>query len=125
MTDIRDALHDFWEQFGLPAYLEDCVPTDAVLPYITYNVTQSGFNGSVVLTAYNWHARVISGDRDRTEMMDRIADAFPVGGQMLPVDGGYIVMYRNDADFQTNWQDENDKDVLAGRTSYIVQYYNI
>lgn len=125
MTGIKDALSDFWGQFGIPAYLSDCVPINAELPYITYNVTQGSFNGSAVLTAFNWHERVISGNRDRTEMMDRIANAIPVGGRMLPVDGGYIVMYRNDAGFQTDWQDENDTDVLAGRTSYIVQYYNL
>lgn len=123
MTGVKDALADFWSQFGIPAYLDDCVPKDATLPYITYGVTQSGFSGSAVLTAFNWHERLISGNRDRTEMMDRIADAIPVGGVMLQTDDGYIVLYRNDADFQTDWQDETDTDVIGGRTSYIAQFH--
>lgn len=125
MTGIKDALAEFWGQFGVPAYLTDCVPEDAELPYITYGVTQGSLTGSAVLTAFNWHHRVISGNRDRTELMDRIAEAIPVGGVMLPVTGGYIVLDRNDVDFQTDWQDENDADVIGGRTSYLVRYYNL
>lgn len=126
MTDIKDALTDFWAQFGIPAYLTDCVPDGAELPYITFNVTQGSLTGSAVLTAFNWHHRVISGNRDRTELMDRIAQAIPVGGRMLQLDqGGYVVLYRNDADFQTDWQDDMDTDVIGGRTSYIVNYYNL
>ena len=34
------------------------------------------------------------------------------------------MIYRNDADFQSDWQDDTDTDIIAGRTSYIVYYYN-
>lgn len=124
MTSLKAVLFGFWSQFGLDAYLSDCVPHDAELPYITYNVTQPAFNGETVLTAFVWVPRETKGNANRTTLMDRIADAIPVGGVMLPVDGGYIILRRNDADFQMDWQDENDSDVIAGRTSYILTYYN-
>lgn len=125
MTSLKEVLYAFWSQFGLDAYLSDCVPKDAELPYITYNVTQPAFNGASVLTAFVWVPRETKGNANRTMLMDLIAEAIPVGGVMLPVDGGYIILRRNDADFQTDWQDETDTDVIAGRTSYIIQYYNI
>ena len=59
------------------------------------------------------------------EMMDKIATAMPVGGLLLALpEGGYLMIYRNDADFQSDWQDDTDTDIIAGRTSYIVYYYN-
>lgn len=125
MTDLKKALYTFWTQFGVPAYLSDCVPDNAALPYITYDVTQPALNSAVVLTAYNWHQRAGGGNINRSAMMDAIADAIPVGGAMIRVGDGYINIYRNDANFQMDWQDDTDGDVIGGRTSYIVQFYNL
>lgn len=123
MTDLKAVLFQFWSQFGVPAYLSDCVPPDAVLPYITFSVTQPALNGETVLTAFDWHKREEDGNVERSAMMDAIAEAIPVGGVMLRVGTGYIAVYRNTADFQTDWQDDMDRDVIAGRTSYIIQNY--
>lgn len=124
MTDFKSVLYEFWSQFGVPAYLSDCVPDDAALPYITYSVTQPALNGAAVLTAFNWHPREERGNADRSAMLDQIAGAIPTGGRLIPLGAGYIALYRNSADFQSDWQDETDTDVIGGRTSYIVQYYN-
>lgn len=125
MTGLKEALYKFWSQFGPDAYLSDCVPQDATLPYITYNVTQPAFGRTAVLTAFVWVPRETKGNANRTTLMDLIAEAIPVGGVMLPVaGGGYIVLERNDADFQTDWQDDTDTDVIGGRTSYTLRYYN-
>ena len=60
----------------------------------------------------------------RTEMMDKIETAFPVGGLMLAVDDGYIILYRNNSNFLSDWQDPTDLSVLGVRVSYIVQHYH-
>lgn len=125
MTGLKTVLYTFWSQFGVPAYLSDCVPDDAVLPYITYEVTQPGFNGEAVLTAFNWHPRGADGNVARSALMDDIATAIPIGGLLLAVDDGYIILYRNDAGFQQDWQDDVDGDIIAGRTSYTLQNYTI
>lgn len=123
MTDLKRALYTFWSQFGVPAYLEDCVPDEAVLPYITYSVTRPTLNGETVLTAFNWHARGESGNIARSALLDDIAIALPKGGLLIDVGEGYAVLYRNDSDFQMDWQDDKDTDVIGGRTSYILQLY--
>lgn len=125
MTSLKQVLYQFWTQFGVPAYLADCVPSDAVLPYITYEVIQPALNGETVLTAFNWHERDADGNVQRSALMDDIAAAMPEGGLMLAVDHGYVIIYRNDAGFQQDWQDDVDGDVIAGRTSYVLQYYTI
>ena len=43
MTSIAKALYAFYSGFGLPAYPEDGVPSDAALPYITYTIVQPDF----------------------------------------------------------------------------------
>lgn len=124
MTDVMIALSKFWGQFGIPAYLVSNVPTNAQLPYITYDVTAPLVGSDAVLTAYNWHRRdEISANRDRALMMDNIATAFPVGGLLIPVGNGYAILRRNDATFQQTWMDDLESDVIGGRTSYIMTLY--
>lgn len=125
MTELKRALYTFWSQFGVPAYLSDCVPDDAQLPYITYSVSTAGFGGQTVQTAYAWCDRDPGGNVWRTSLMDDIRTAIPVGGLMIPVGSGYIIMYRNTSDFLKDWQDPNDADVLGARVSYIIQHYHL
>lgn len=123
MTGIKKALYAFWSQFGVPAYLDDQVPDNAQLPYITYTVSRAALLGTVVLTAFNWHRNEAGGNIARTSMLDAIAAAIPEAGTPCRVPGGYIILRRNPATFQTDWRDPNDPDVIAGRTSYEVTFY--
>lgn len=126
MTDIKRQLQIFWSQFGVPAYLEDDVPPDAQLPYITYGVSLSDFSGSSVQTAYVWCLKEAPyGNAWRTRMMDDIETAFPIGGLLIPVDGGYIVLRRNTTEFLRDWQSPNIPDLIGARVSYIVQHHHL
>lgn len=49
--DKWEALHEFWAGFGIPAYDENTVPHEAVMPYITYTVSTDGLDAPVALTA--------------------------------------------------------------------------
>lgn len=53
--DKAQALHSFWSSFGIPAYDEQTVPDDAVLPYITYNVATDSLDNVVPLTGSVWY----------------------------------------------------------------------
>ena len=55
MTSIAKALYAFYSGFGLPAYPEDGVPSDAALPYITYTIVQPDFIDSAVHQARIWY----------------------------------------------------------------------
>lgn len=123
MTELAAALYDFWSGFGIPAYLQDNVPDDAVLPYITYELVRGDAMGATVLVAHNWHQKAAGGNAARHEVMDAIARAIPSQGRRVPVGRGFVMLYRNDATFQTDVADEEDPSVIGGRTSYEVHFY--
>lgn len=125
MTELKQALYAFWSQFGVPAYLSDCVPDDAALPYITYNVANSPAMGIALITAFNYHTKAPSGNVDRAALADKIAAAIPEKGVKLPLEnGGFLIMFRN-TDFQTTYQDPEDLDVVGIRTSVEVHFYTM
>lgn len=39
MTDLAKAYYSFFSQFGVPAYVDNNVPNEASLPYLTYTVS--------------------------------------------------------------------------------------
>lgn len=55
MTSVAKALYAFYSGFGLPAYPEDGVPSNAALPYITYTVVQPDCLDSAVHQARVWY----------------------------------------------------------------------
>lgn len=123
MRDINAALYNFWSGFGLPAYRAGRVPTGAEYPYITFDVVSGEFGSRTILTANNWH-KAPGATTAAADLLDAIARKIPNSGFLLPVDGrGYLIIYRNGADFQSYVADEEDKDVIGGRTSYEVHFY--
>ena len=53
--DKAQTLHNFWSGFGLPAYASGTVPDNAILPYITYDVSTDSFDYVVNLNASLWY----------------------------------------------------------------------
>lgn len=53
--DKAQTIHNFWSGFGLPAYDEQTVPDEAVLPYITYDVKTDSIEGMLTLNASIWY----------------------------------------------------------------------
>lgn len=123
MNDIMAALNAFWNQFGIPAYLDDNVPDDAALPYIRFSVAKSPAMEAAILTAFNYHRAKLMGNVERARLADQIAGAIPEGGVKIPLDnGGYIVLRRG-ADFQNLYQDPDDRDVIGIRTNVEGYFY--
>lgn len=122
MTDFMKALSTFMTQFGLPAYVIDCVPDDAEMPYITYTVSRPTAMGVSLLTVNNWHNKKLLGNVERARVSDAIAAAIPEKGTRIPVGNGFVVLRRG-SDFQTLYQDPEDLDALSVRTSVEVYYY--
>lgn len=84
--DKFQTLHTFWSSFGLPAYDENTVPDNAVLPYITYEVQSSNFGNSVALTASLWYRD--TGWAKITAKQEQIADFIGRGGRQIAYDNG-------------------------------------
>ena len=128
MTGYHNALLDFWAQFGVPCFLSGNVPEDQPFPYITLDIVKPAALSTTVMTAYSWHrlgGATTQPMTERAALLDAIAAAIPESDAIIRFDGGYAILRRNPADFQSYTADPDDKSVIGGRTSYEVTYYGM
>ena len=99
------AIYQFWSGFGLTAYEENSVPTDATFPYITYQLVTDSFDQEIPLTASIWYrSESWTGINAKTE---EISQKISRGGKIIACDGGAIWLKRGQP-FAQNMGDESD-----------------
>ena len=99
------AIYQFWNSFGLTAYEENTVPTDAIFPYITYQLVTDSFDREIPLTASLWYrSESWTGINSKTE---EISQKISRGGKIISCDGGAIWLKRGQP-FAQNMRDESD-----------------
>ena len=99
------AIYQFWNSFGLTAYEENTVPTDAAFPYITYQLVTDSFEREIPLTASIWYrSESWAGINAKTE---EISKKISRGGKIIACDGGAIWLKRGQP-FAQNMRDESD-----------------
>lgn len=85
----EQALHKFFNQFGIAGYRSTSVPDNAVLPYLTHTVPISNFeDGPVSITVHTYHYTTSEAVPDAKA--EEIRQAIGMGGVFLPCDGGRI-----------------------------------
>ena len=99
------AIYQFWSSFGLTAYEENTVPTDAAFPYITYQLVTDSFDREIPLTASLWY-RSESWTAINAKT-DEISQKISRGGKIISCDGGAIWLKRGQP-FAQNMGDESD-----------------
>ena len=99
------AIYQFWNSFGLTAYEENTVPTDATFPYITYQLVTDSFYREIPLTASLWY-RSESWTAINAKT-DEISAHIGLGGKIIKCDGGRIWIKRGQP-FAQNMGDEGD-----------------
>lgn len=99
------AIYQFWSGFGLTAYEENTVPTDAAFPYITYQLVTDSFDREVAATASLWYrSESWTAINAKTE---EISQKISRGGKIISCDGGAIWLKRGQP-FAQNMGDESD-----------------
>ena len=99
------AIYQFWSSFALTAYEENTVPTDAVFPYITYQLVTDSFDREIPLTASLWYrSESWTTINAKTE---EISQKISRGGKIIPCDGGAIWLKRGNP-FAQSMGDESD-----------------
>ena len=99
------ALYNFWSNFGLTAYEENTVPTDAKFPYITYQVVTDSFGAEAALTASVWYRD--TSWVEANAKAEEISRTISRGGKTIPVDGGALWLKRG-TPFAQSMGDETD-----------------
>ena len=99
------AIYQFWSGFGLTAYEENTVPSDAAFPYITYQLITDSFDREVATTASLWYrGESWTAINSKTE---EISKKIGASGKKIAVDGGGIWIKRGQP-FAQNMGDESD-----------------
>ena len=99
------AIYQFWSSFGLTAYEENTVPSDAAFPYVTYQLVTDSFDREIPLTVSIWYrSESWTGINAKTE---EISQRISRGGKIIPCDGGAIWLKRGQP-FAQNMGDESD-----------------
>ena len=99
------AIYQFWNSFGLTAYEENTVPTDAAFPYITYQLVTDSFDREVPVTASLWYRS--ESWTDINAKTEEISQKISRGGKIISCDGGAIWLKRGQP-FAQNMRDESD-----------------
>lgn len=87
--DKVQALHAFWNSFGIPAYDENSVPQTAVMPYITYTVATDSLGNAIPLSGNIWYRERTW--KNITQKADEIARAVSEHGYYsAKLDNGYM-----------------------------------
>ena len=113
------AIYQFWSSFGLTAYEENTVPTDAAFPYVTYQLVTDSFDREVAATASLWYRGESWTDINvKTEEISRYIGR---GGRLIDCDGGFIWLKRG-SPFAQNIGDESDDLIRIKYINVTVEY---
>lgn len=108
--DKAQALQDFWSGFGLPAYDENTVPDEAIMPYVTYNVATDSFERVLPLSGSLWYKS--TSWAEISQKADEIAEAIAGrdGYYLREIDGGYLWIVKG-TPFAQRMREENDSNI--------------
>lgn len=116
------AIYQFWNSFGLTAYEENTVPTDAAFPYVTYQLATDSFDREVAATASIWYrSESWTAVNAKTE---EIAHHIGLGGKIIKCDGGCIWIKRGNP-FAQNMGDESDDLIKRKYLNLILEYLTL
>lgn len=119
--DKAQAIHSFWSSFGLPAYDQDSVPSDAQLPYITYDVSTGAIGDFVSLSGHLWY--LSTSWEAISKKADEIARAVGEHGhKIMKVDGGYVMVAQG-APFAQRMSDQSDERMKRMYINVSAEFY--
>lgn len=85
----EQALHNFFNSFGITGHRNTSVPDDAVLPYLTYTSQVSSImEDPVSITVHTYHYTESEAIPDA--LAEEIRKEIGMGGKLLCCDGGAI-----------------------------------
>lgn len=113
------AIYQFWSSFGLTAYEENTVPTDATFPYVTYQLVTDNFNREVAATASLWYRS--ESWKAINAKAEEISSFIGQGGKIIKIDGGRLWIKRGQP-FAQNMGDESDNMIRRKYLNLIFEF---
>ena len=116
------ALQAFFSKF-MDAYAASAVPEDVTLPYLTYELITSAWDGGEVgLTVNLWF--YTTSEAVPNAKAQELSDAIGYGGVTLPCDGGFIWLKRGSPWCQ-NLQDDTDPNIKRRYINVTAEYLTL
>lgn len=101
----ESAIYGFLSGFGISAYEESSVPTDAQFPYLTYSPTLDYIGTETTLQVNLWYRS--ESNAIPNAKAAQIGDTVGLGGVMVSYDNG-AVLIRRGSPFCQSMTDESD-----------------
>lgn len=116
------ALHSWMGGFGLTAYTENLVPTDAVMPYLSYTPVFGAFDdGQMNIPVKLWYQTASNSVPNAKAAA--IAAALGQTGALVEYANGYMMLFRG-MPFSQPLGDPDDKTINARYINITVKYYS-
>ena len=116
------ALQAFFSRF-MDAYAASAVPDDATLPYLTYELITSAWDGGEVGLTVNMWFRTTS-EKEPNAAVDKLSNAIGLGGVQIPCDDGVIWLKRG-SPWAQSLTDETDKTIKRRYINVTAEYLTI
>lgn len=125
--DKYQAVNQFWNSFGIPAYDESSVPdrTDpSVFPHISYNMYADSLGNPIILNASLWY-RSTSWKEVSLKSEDIAKEITREGFVILKIDNGYLWITKGTPFAQRLYDPEDDlirRVYLTLNVEYLTSY---
>ena len=116
------ALQAFFSQF-MDAYAASSVPDNATLPYLTYELITSAWNGGEVGLTVNMWFRTTS-EKEPNAAVDKLSKAIGLGGVQIPCDDGVIWLKRG-SPWAQSLTDATDKTIKRRYINVTAEYLTL
>lgn len=119
--DKSQALYKFWSGFDIPAYEENSVPDDAILPYITYSEATSSIGNITPLNASVWYFSPSDSWMDAINKTNEISEYIGYGGTTVQYDNGMLWVNRGQP-FAQRMNEPTDRRVKRMLLNILAEY---
>ena len=116
------ALQSFFDGI-MTSYAAAAVPENATLPYLTYELITSAWNGGEVGLTVNMWFRTTS-EKEPNAAVDRLSNAIGLGGVFLHCDGGVIWLKRG-SPWAQSLTDATDKTIKRRYINVTAEYLTL
>ena len=116
------ALQSFFDSI-MTSYASSAVPDDATLPYLTYELITSAWNGGEVVLTVNMWFRTTS-EKEPNAAVDKLSKAIGLGGVFLHCDDGVIWLKRG-SPWAQSLTDATDKTIKRRYINVTAEYLTL
>ena len=119
----EQALHQFFNQFGITGYRNTSVPDDVIFPFLTYDTPISSFEEDPVSITLNLYFYTDS-EAVPDAKAEEIRKAIGMGGVLLNCDGGAIWLKRG-APWCQSLVDETNRNIKRRYINITAEYFTL